>query len=724
MQPKRLEKNDVKMLHKAFIVTLIVGLVFSLAAFSVNENRTQAAGVSADLATQTLPAPIEFLLYLPIISKAPPPPVPIGPVGGSITSLLVDPLDPNMVYAGSFGGGVLKTVDAGNTWFKSGTGMPGDAAIQSLGLIPSSRNIVFAGTNGDGLYRSVNYGDTWTKVGESFGTNAVYGIASDPNRPNVVYIVTRVISDLCGEFYRSEDLGITWTLLVRSNFDGTCADYWYDVDVSPWDSNIIYLPFHEHGLYRSLDYASSFNPLNNGIFPYGPIIPARSVALDTLTGRMYSGFAKGSSVYISDNRGETWQGTGLADVEVLKIFLGPLAQDRQRVLLATLTNGVVYSDNNGSSWNFTALQNISTMAYDVAVSNTNPQRWFAGTHASGLFISTNYGASWTQAGTGIIASSIAGLTTSSQLPGKTIAAVYGQGIMTTLDGGQNWEKLNSGLDSTNVTSVYDLNGKLYTLADTGVYKFDGKAWQNLNLPQVIKPDLEAYLDYSSKTFPIEKQLAGEMLEAHHEKLPSLQKSGVLPGNTPVTRVALSNGQLYAGTAGDGLWVREGSLWKQAGFEGQSIADVTLSPDGSEGLVAACNSENLCKVYTNSALGWIETSDGLENKLITDLLIAPDGESYAAGAGGIYRFQKTLRNWQNLLATDALVTAISSSEDGNWLAATGEGAAWYSLNHGGNWQTFEGLDKSLTYTAALFTRDGSLILGSDTGGAYKVELLKP
>jgi len=296
--------------------------------------------------------------------------------------------------------------------------------------------------------------------------------------------------------------------------------------------------------------------------------------------------------------------------------------------------------------------------------------------------------------------------------------------MTTLDDGQNWEELNSGLDSTNVTSVYDLNGELYTLADTGVYKFDGKAWQNLNLPQVTNPNLEAYLDYSSKTFPIEKQLAGEMLEAHQEKRPSLQKSGVLPGNTPVTRLTTNNGQLFAGTAGDGLCVREGSLWKQAGFKGQSIADVTFSPDGSQGFLAACNSENLCSVYTNSDSGWIEITDGINNQLITDLLIAPDGESYAAGAGGIYRFEKTSGNWQTLLATDASLTTISSSEDGNWLAAIGEGNAWYSLNRGENWQIVESLDQSLTYTSALFTADGSLILGSNTGGAYKLELTKP
>ena len=710
--------------RKAFILALVAGLVFLFFTFSWTQNGIQAAGVLPNISGQIVPTPILLKQYLPIVSKAPPPPVPIGPVGGSITSLLVDPLDSNVVYAGSFGGGVLKTIDAGNTWFKSGTGMPGNSAIQSLGLIPSSPNIIFAGTNGDGLYRSVNYGYNWTKVGELFGTNVVYGISSDPNRPNVVYIVTRVRTNLCGELYRSEDWGITWNLLKRSDFAGTCTDYWYDVDVNPWDSNIIYLPFHEHGIFRSIDYGSTFNPLNTGIASYFNIIPARSMAIDTLSGRMYSGFAKATSVYVSDNRGETWQATSLADKEVLKILLSPLAQDRQRVMLATLTHGVLYSDNSGAGWNFTTLQNIVKMAYDVAVTNTNPQRWFAGTHAAGLFISTNYGASWSQAGTGTLASSIAGLATSSQLPGETIAAVYGQGIMMTSDSGQTWEELNSGLDSINVTAVYDLNGQLYALADTGVYQFDRTSWQNLSMPQLDTPNLEAYLDYSSMTFPIEKQLAGAMLSSNQEILPNLQKSGGLPGNTPVIRLASSGGQLYAGTAGDGLWVREGSLWQAVGFEGQSIADITFTPDGSLGLLAACTDDQKCLIYTHSNLGWVEASIGLSLKQITDLLIAPNGQLFATGAGGIYRFDVSTRTWQNLLETESLLTAVSCNQDGSALAAAGEGSAWHSLDGGISWQKIEGLEQSLTYTSVLFTDEGSLILGSDAGGAYKLELPKP
>ena len=392
--------------------------------------------------------------------------------------------------------------------------------------------------------------------------------------------------------------------------------------------------------------------------------------------------------------------------------------------MASLSHGVLYSDNNGLNWNFTALQNTVKMAYDVAASNTDPQRWYAGTHGAGLFISTNYGASWIQAGTGIVASSIAGLTTSSQLPGETIAAVYGQGVMTTSDGGQNWEELNAGLDSTNVTSVYDLDGQLYALADTGVYTFDGAAWHNLNMPQVSSPNLEAYLDYSSKTFPVDKALAGTMLQSHQENLPSMQKSGVLPGNTPVTRLATSKGQLFAGTAGDGLWLREGSHWRQMGFEGQSILDIAFSPDGSQGLLAACTSEQNCLIYAMTELGWMETAKGLTDKQITDLLIAPDGQYYAAASDGIYRQEPDSGNWQNLLKTEVLVTAISSNEKGNALVGAGEGSAWYSLTHGLSWQKIEGLEPNLTYTSILFAPDGSLILGSDVGGAYKLELPKP
>ncbi|HSN94907.1 MAG TPA: hypothetical protein VLR89_07590, partial [Anaerolineaceae bacterium] len=269
----------MKILHKTIIFALIAWMLFVSIAFLWKPHRIQAADVSAGEPTQILSAPNESKLFLPIVAKAPPPPVSIGPVGGSITAVLVDPVDQKMVYAGSYGGGVLKTIDGGNNWFKSGTGMPGNAAIQSLGLIPGSRNIVFAGTNGGGLYRSVDYGYSWTKVGPEFGTNAVYGITSDPNRPNVVYIVTRITDEnickgLRGAFYRSENWGVTWTLLRYGDIEGTCEDYWYDVDVKPGNSNYVYLSYHQHGPYQSTDYASSFTPLRNGITD----LQARSIA--------------------------------------------------------------------------------------------------------------------------------------------------------------------------------------------------------------------------------------------------------------------------------------------------------------------------------------------------------------------------------------------------------------------------------------------------------------
>ncbi|HSN94362.1 MAG TPA: hypothetical protein VLR89_04795 [Anaerolineaceae bacterium] len=687
----------------------------------------------------------EFLQYLPWILNQPstptkttypnpiyPPTItPIGPMGVTVTSVLIDPVHQNIVYAGAFeytnnyGWSVLKSIDYGTTWFKSGNGILNGTAIQSLSLIPSSPNVVFAGSINHGLFRSVNYGDTWTQVGPEFGTNAVYGITPDPNRPNVVYIVTRITDTaVCqgyrGAFYRSEDWGVTWTLLRYGDIEGTCADYWYDVDVNPWDSNIVYLPYHQHGPYRSIDYASSFNPLRNGITD----LQTRSMAIDILSKRMYSGFWDPNYVYYSDNMGEQWLKTNFNGSGVLKVSLGPLDTSRQRVFLSTYSNGVAYSNNSGASWATSTFQNPQNIVYDVAASNTNPQRWYVGTQFTGLYISTNSAASWSPAGTGVIASSIAGLTDSPQLPGETIAAVYGQGILTTSDSGVNWEKLNEGLDSTNVTSVYDFDGELFASADTGVYKFDGLIWQNLSMPAVAKPNLEAYLDYSSDTFPIDKQLAGEMLASNQKSLPSLQKSGILPGNTPVTRLALGNGQLYAGTAGDGLWIRDANLWQQAGFEGQSIADVAFSQDGSQGLVAACTLTNFCSVYAKSEASWVEMAQGLNNQVMQDLLIAPDGKRYAATSGGIYRMQMTTGNWQNLLETEAPIKSISSNEDGKWLIATGEGAAWYSLDRGEHWQVIDGLDQKLTYTSALFANDGSLILGSDAGGAYKLELPKP
>src|SRR2546426_5794977 len=47
-----------------------------------------------------------------------------GPEGGTVTALAVDSASPSTVYAGTFGGGVFKTTDGGESWSAGNTGRP------------------------------------------------------------------------------------------------------------------------------------------------------------------------------------------------------------------------------------------------------------------------------------------------------------------------------------------------------------------------------------------------------------------------------------------------------------------------------------------------------------------------------------------------------------------------------------------------------------------------
>lgn len=713
----------MKTLTKIFILGLLTALMLTNFSVLNDQHSAQASALASDDMAQNAQEGTEFKQYIPIVYKASI--VPIGPVGGSITSVLIDPVDNNIVYAGSYGGGVLKSVDKGTTWFRSSAGIPPEGmAIQSLGLIPSFPNVVFAGTNGNGLYRSTDYGESWTKVGAAFGTNAVYEFAFDPRNPNVIYTVTRITNiNVCqglrGALYRSEDAGLNWTFLRYGDVAGTCADYWYDVDVSPWNSNTVYLPYHEHGNYRSTDYARTFQPINEGIREYNSILPARSFAFDTITGRTFSGFAKGTSVYVSGNGGNTWQRTLLNGVEVLKVKTAPLAADRQRVILATLDYGVVYSDysGNGTSWNITTLKDTAPMIYDVAVANKNPNRWYAGSHGKGLFISSDKGKTWVRAGTAIISSYVSSLTSSSELPGAIIAGVYGQGVLTSSDNGENWQALNSGLDSMNIREVYNFGDQLYALTDSGVYQYAESAWQNIGFPQTEEPDLEAYQAYSSKVLPVDTPLVGEMLQANLQTLQSRNNGKKLIGNTPVTELALLGSQLLAGTAGDGLWELQGDTWTQIGFEKQNIASMSFNQDSEQGLLASCQKDQKCVIYNYTEGAWNQSMDGMKAGQVTDLLVTTNGSCYAVVSDELYRSQKIGGTWEIVAETGKKLRSIFSSDDGAVLVAAGKGGAWFSLDQGKNWQEIYGLEKHLTVQSVLFDRPGSLILGTDAGGAF-------
>jgi photosystem II stability/assembly factor-like uncharacterized protein len=133
-----------------------------------------------------------------------------------------DPLRPELVYCGAFGGGLWRSSDAGATWNAAGEALA-ERAVQSVAVSATERvngqGVVYAGTEPSALFRSEDGGATWQELAAlrqlpsaptwSFPprpyTSHVRWITSDPLVAGRVYVAIEA-----GALVRSLDGGQTW----------------------------------------------------------------------------------------------------------------------------------------------------------------------------------------------------------------------------------------------------------------------------------------------------------------------------------------------------------------------------------------------------------------------------------------------------------------------------------------------------------------------------------
>ena len=73
----------------------------------------------------------------------------------------VDSLNKDVIYAGTQGNGVLKSVDGGLTWVSSG--LQGQI-VKALAVSPLEPGTVYAGTKPVGMYVSKDGGASWNEL--------------------------------------------------------------------------------------------------------------------------------------------------------------------------------------------------------------------------------------------------------------------------------------------------------------------------------------------------------------------------------------------------------------------------------------------------------------------------------------------------------------------------------------------------------------------------------
>ena len=190
----------------------------------------------------------------------------LGPtnIGGRTRTLLINPNDPTILYAGARGGGVWKSTDAGASWASASPIFP-TADVHALAFDPTNPDNIYAGTGdnlagivpirGRGIFVSTDAASSWTRLPRTDDPNFYYVNKLAVSTANPAHIYAATGTGVMASF----DGGQTWTRsLIRVAPSTGCQDL-----VIRTDQTTDYLfaacgtaAVPQGGIFRNLDAAS------------------------------------------------------------------------------------------------------------------------------------------------------------------------------------------------------------------------------------------------------------------------------------------------------------------------------------------------------------------------------------------------------------------------------------------------------------------------------------
>ncbi|PYQ63209.1 MAG: hypothetical protein DMF53_10795 [Acidobacteria bacterium] len=329
--------------------------------------------------------------------------------------------------------------------------------VLSVAFDPNDPDVLWAGSAGGGLYRSGDFGQSWRQMGGDHLPSLWIGaLAIDPRNPQVLYMGTGDPNTNLHSFggfgglLKTTDGGLTFQTLpiAESAFFRTL--------VSTADSKLV-LTAAKTGLYRSADAGGHFAKVLSGEitdFAQDPKNPARLVAVKATTSVSHAD----SGLFESLDAGLTWRplGTGLPDPITWgrgAIAFPPAPSTVMYFALAltsgasgTQRSGLFRSTDNGKTWASWATDRQNgyggMTSYGAHLYAPVDEQLLVQANGFAVLISHDGGLDWTQPGGGWHIDTH-GLAFHPKAPERMALATDG-GVAVSTDGGATFERVDQG----------------------------------------------------------------------------------------------------------------------------------------------------------------------------------------------------------------------------------------------------------------------------------------
>lgn len=613
----------------------------------------------------------------------------VGPSGGDVRVVKVDPKDKNRLYVSTLDGQIHTSPDGGKTWSLLVNLNKSQLVLDQLLIDSRDSKIIY--TSGHrhkepgGFFMTKDGGSTW-KEAKELNKTSIHSMEQSAKNPNLILVGTT------DGIWKTENSGNDWKKIESATMPDTTID---SLAIDPRDDDTIYAGTWWRA-YKTTDGGKNWRLIKNGMIDDSDVF---AITIDPRNADHIIASAC-SGIYESFNKGELWkkiQGIPSQSRRTRDILQHPSVAG---TVYAATTEGFWMTVNGGQSWALTTQKDLEINS--IAVHPDNPNRVFIGTNNYGVLVSNDGGKNFAPIGDNFTSRFTYTVTADIEQPNRLYSTTHntatgGGFVFISNDGGNTWQRPKN-LDVIRVSPFGLIQDRInpnmmYLASNVGMFKSldRGNSWTQIVAPKPKptpkkrtttrkttkpvstpapttpkEPALVAALDEKVKVLAYVEDgkngiFAGtdKGLYRSYDVTKGWEKLPFAPGISENVFAIYSSPQkpetIWVGTERSGVIVSRdnGKTWQVAmGIpQGVPISSITSDPKRPENIYVGTT--QTFYVSRDSGKTWARRGGNLPLGNYTSILINPNNtdEIFISSAletdGGIYYSKDAGQNWKRI-----------------------------------------------------------------------------